>query len=57
MHGIAEEGVTFLGIGPLILDKISLGIESGRGMLSASWPDRKQREDRCSATHNFLFFL
>lgn len=46
-----------MGIGPLILDKISLGIESGRGMLSASWPERKQREGRCSATHNFLFFL
>lgn len=26
MHGIAEEGVMFLGIGPLNLDKISLGI-------------------------------
>lgn len=56
MHGIAEEGVMFLGIGPLIFDKISLGIESGRGMLSTSWPVRKQREGRCSAaTHNFLF--
>lgn len=30
-------------IGPLILDKIGLGIKSGRGMLFASRPVREQR--------------
>jgi hypothetical protein len=47
----AEEEVTDyvlrlpLDIGPWILDKLGLGIDSGRGVLFASWPVRKQVQE------------
>lgn len=48
--GSFKEFIRYVDIGPLTLAEVSLGVDSGRGVLFASWPLENRGQVHCRHT-------